>query len=242
MSKRAIDANALYEIADKGRVRGMVHVVDIDRMEVLTLNTLRDEIYRDAIKHGLFEEFDQIKDPVKRRRKLAMRIMEEAAEMYAAADDPEHYAEEAADVTLITGDVCGYLGIDWHGAVMSKKEYNKTRPWKHEEAKTMKAMISQPMGGKSNEEIVETRERAIAALEEKGFEVVNTLFTDEWYSNSAMKERGVENVPLCFLAKSIENMSLCNAAYFCKGWEHARGCRIEHEAAKAYNMTILYEE
>ena len=133
MSKRAIDANALYEIADKGRVRGMVHVVDIDRMEVLTLNTLRDEIYRDAIEHGLFEEFDQIKDPVKKRRKLAMRIMEEAAEMYAAEGDPEHYAEEAADVTLMTGDVCGYLGIDWHGAVMSKKAYNKTRPWKHEE-------------------------------------------------------------------------------------------------------------
>lgn len=48
------------------------------------------------------------------------------------------------------------------------------------------------------------------------------------------------NIPLCFLAKSLENMSLCNAAYFCKGWENARGCRIEHEAAKAFCMTIIY--
>lgn len=106
----------------------------------------------------------------------------------------------------------------------------------------MKAMLSQPMAGKTEQEIVATREAAIKELEAKGYEVVNTLFTDEWYSQDAMKARGVENIPLCFLAKSLENMSLCTAAYFCKGWENARGCRIEHEAAKAYGLFIMYEE
>lgn len=105
-----------------------------------------------------------------------------------------------------------------------------------------KAMLSQPMGGKTNEEIVATRERAIAALKDRGYEIVNTLFTDEWYSKEKMAERGVVQIPLCFLAKSLENMSLCHAAYFCKGWENARGCRIEHEAAKAYGLEIIYEE
>ena len=105
-----------------------------------------------------------------------------------------------------------------------------------------KAMLSQPMVGKTNEEIVATRERAIKVLKEKGFEIVNTLFTDEWYSKEKMMERGVVQIPLCFLAKSLENMSLCHAAYFCKGWENARGCRIEHEAAKAYGLEIIYEE
>ena len=105
-----------------------------------------------------------------------------------------------------------------------------------------KAMLSQPMAGKTNEEIVATREKAISALEEKGYEIVNTLFTDEWYSEEAMTERGVVQIPLCFLAKSLESMSLCHAAYFCKGWEKARGCRIEHEAAVAYGLEILYEE
>ena len=105
-----------------------------------------------------------------------------------------------------------------------------------------KAMLSQPMAGKTEKEIVETRERAIAALKERGYEIVNTLFTDEWYSNEAMKERGVVQIPLCFLAKSLENMSLCHAAYFCAGWEKARGCRSEHEAAKAYGLEIIYEE
>ena len=106
----------------------------------------------------------------------------------------------------------------------------------------MKAMLSQPMNGKTNKEIVATRERAIKELEAAGYEVVNTLFTDEWYSSENMKNRGVENIPLCFLAKSLENMSLCNAAYFCKGWDKARGCKIEHDAAVAYGLDIIYEE
>lgn len=106
----------------------------------------------------------------------------------------------------------------------------------------MKAMLSQPMAGRTEEEIKVAREKAIAVLKEKGYEIVNTLFTDEWYSKENMQKRGVVQVPLCFLAKSLENMSLCDAAYFCKGWQDARRCRIEHEAALAYGLEIIYEE
>lgn len=106
----------------------------------------------------------------------------------------------------------------------------------------MKAMLSQPMAGKTEAEIVSAREKAVAALKAQGYEVVNTLFTDEWYSKESMAERGVVQIPLCFLAKSLENMSLCHAAYFCKGWEQARGCRIEHDAAVAYGLKVIYEE
>lgn len=105
-----------------------------------------------------------------------------------------------------------------------------------------KAMLSQPMNGLTDDEIVKTRNKAVKVLEDSGYEIVNTLFTDEWYSSEKMKERGVVQIPLCFLAKSLENMSLCHTAYFCKGWENARGCRIEHEAAKAYGLEIIYEE
>ena len=106
----------------------------------------------------------------------------------------------------------------------------------------MKAMLSQPMVGKTEEEIIATREKAIATLKSMGYEVVNTLFTDEWYSQDSMSTRGVVQVPLCVLAKSLENMSLCHAAYFCKGWEKARGCKIEHDAAVAYDLKVIYEE
>ena len=105
-----------------------------------------------------------------------------------------------------------------------------------------KAMLSQPMAGKTLEEIVSTREKAIVALKERGYEIVNTPFTDDWYSAKSMKERGVVQTPLCFLAKSLENMSMCHAAYFCHGWEKIRGCRIEHEAACAYGLTVIYED
>lgn len=105
-----------------------------------------------------------------------------------------------------------------------------------------KAMLSQPMRGKTDEEIIETRNRAIKALEAAGYEVVNTPLTDEWYSKEKMEERGVVQIPVCFLAKSIENMSLCHAVYFCKGWDRARGCILENEVAKAYGLDIIYEE
>jgi len=105
----------------------------------------------------------------------------------------------------------------------------------------MKAMISQPMAGKTEQEIIDTRDRALFYLKSLGYEVVNTLFTDEWYSNQSMTERGVVQVPLCFLAKSLENMSLCHVVYFCNGWNKTRGCSIEHEVAKVYGLKILYE-
>ena len=90
----------------------------------------------------------------------------------------------------------------------------------------MKAMLSQPMAGKTDEEIIETREKAIKVLQEKGYEVVNTLFTDEWYSKKSMEERGVVQIPLCFLAKSLENMSLCHTAYFVKAGRTQEDARL----------------
>ena len=104
------------------------------------------------------------------------------------------------------------------------------------------ALISQPMAGKTDDEIVRSRDKALLELEKLGYSTVNTLFTDEWYSKDSMEKRGVVQIPLCFLAKSLENMSLCHAAYFCKGWEKARGCKIEHDAAVAYGLEIIYEE
>ena len=104
-----------------------------------------------------------------------------------------------------------------------------------------KIMISQPMAGFTEEQIVETRNRFLQFAKKENLEVVNTYFQDEWYSKDAMTKRGVVQIPICFLAKSIENMSLCNIAYFAKGWENARGCKIEHEVALQYGMEIIYE-
>lgn len=103
-------------------------------------------------------------------------------------------------------------------------------------------MISQPMNGLTEEQITNAQNKFLEYAKKENFEVVNTYFQDEWYSKESMSSRGVVQIPLCFLAKSIENMSLCHKAYFAKGWENARGCKIEHEVALQYGMEIIYEE
>lgn len=102
-------------------------------------------------------------------------------------------------------------------------------------------MISQPMNGKTESEIIETRNKFLEYAEKCGHEVVNTLFTDEWYSKESMDNRGIVNIPLQFLAKAIENMGLCHVVFFAKGWESSRGCRIEHDIAIAYGLEVIYD-
>lgn len=102
-------------------------------------------------------------------------------------------------------------------------------------------MISQPMNGVTDAEIVDTRNRFLQFAKKENLEVINTYFQDKWYSKDAMIKRKVVQIPLCFLAKSIENMSLCHKIYFAKGWENARGCKIEHEIALKYGLEIIYE-
>ena len=105
-----------------------------------------------------------------------------------------------------------------------------------------KIMISQPMNGFTYEQIVETRNRFLEYAKKENLEVVNTYFNDEWYSNESMSSRGVVQIPVFFLAKSLEYMSKCSTVYFAKGWENARGCKIEHEVALQYGIKIIYEE
>lgn len=104
-----------------------------------------------------------------------------------------------------------------------------------------KIMVSQPMNGLTEEQIQEARNRFLKFAEKNDYEVVNTLFTNEWYSKEAMTDRGVVQIPLCFLAKSLENMALCHVVYFSKGWENARGCKVEHEVAQKYGIEMFYE-
>lgn len=76
-------------------------------------------------------------------------------------------------------------------------------------------------------------------LESKGYEVIDTLFD---YHEENCKSQGVSQVPLYYLSKSLESMSHCDAVIFALGWEGARGCHIEHSAALAYGLTVLYED
>ena len=92
--------------------------------------------------------------------------------------------------------------------------------------------ISQPMRGKTGEEIRAEREKAVETV--KAFvndevEVLDSYFDD------------FDGNPLEYLAKSIELLAKADVAYFAKGWEDARGCRIEHICAVEYAIDRIEE-
>lgn len=105
--------------------------------------------------------------------------------------------------------------------------------------KTRNAMISMPMNGLSSEEVAQKYLGVKDYLESLGYAVVNTLFDD--VSEDELAAVGIANTPVWYLAKSLDQMSRCDTVYFCKGWRAARGCKIEHEVAKQYGITMLYE-
>ena len=55
----------------------------------------------------------------------------------------------------------------------------------------MKAMLSQPMAGRTDAEIIATREKAVKALKEKGYEIVpvsQLIYTDNYHIDSEGKQ------------------------------------------------------
>ena len=95
-----------------------------------------------------------------------------------------------------------------------------------------KLFISQPMKGKTNEEI--EAERAKAVEEAKA-----VLNDDVEVIDSFFKDASVDARPLWFLGKSIELLSVADAAYFAKDWDKYRGCKIEHSCAVEYGIKVI---
>lgn len=95
-----------------------------------------------------------------------------------------------------------------------------------------KLFISQPMRGKTDAEILAERENAIASAQEHLGEEVEVI--DSFFQNAP-----VDAKPLWFLGKSLELLSTADVAYFAKGWEEARGCRIENTCAIEYGITVI---
>lgn len=96
----------------------------------------------------------------------------------------------------------------------------------------MKVMISQPMNGKSEEQIRQERDTLIKKIQEEGDTYIDTIFKDEVPNGY--------DIPIYYLAKSIEAIAYADKVIFMNGWEKARGCIIEHEVANSYYKIISY--
>ena len=95
----------------------------------------------------------------------------------------------------------------------------------------MKVMISQPMKNRSNKEILEERAELVKRIEEEGDIVLDTVFDEA--------PKNVDEA-VWFLSKSIEFLASADKVIFMKGWEKARGCKIEHQVAVEYGKEIMY--
>ena len=95
-----------------------------------------------------------------------------------------------------------------------------------------KLFISQPMKGKTDEEILAERKKAIESAERNLGEPIEVI--DSFFQNAPADAR-----PLWFLGKSLELLSTADIAYFAKGWEDARGCRIENQCAIEYGIEVI---
>ena len=135
MDIRPIDANALYEEAfgklRKGEVLYSFSPSDIDNAPTLSLNTLRDAIYQDAVAHGLWDWAEAYRHLPDLRDSSVDLIRGEVCELEIECGSEERYAEELADVIIVSLSVAGKLGIDIDAAIRRKMEINKGRPWKH---------------------------------------------------------------------------------------------------------------
>ena len=92
-----------------------------------------------------------------------------------------------------------------------------------------KLFISQPMRGKTDEQIVAERKAAITAARLALGEDVDVI-------DSFFRGAPADAKPLWFLGESLKLLADADIACFAPGWKDARGCVIEHAGALHYGI------
>lgn len=105
----------------------------------------------------------------------------------------------------------------------------------------MKVFISQPMRGKTDEQIRTEREETVkkikALYKNHDVEILDTLFND---SNEIKLESQISR-SMYYLGKLIQFMRDADLVYFMKNWKDYRGCRVEHYVAEQYGLKMIEE-
>lgn len=99
-----------------------------------------------------------------------------------------------------------------------------------------KIFISQPMKGRTDEEIMQERNKIMIKMTEviTRFGGRPVEFIDSFFGEGASKS------PIDSIGKSISLMGEADLVVFAPGWEDARGCRIEHQVARDYGIQVSY--
>lgn len=108
--------------------------------------------------------------------------------------------------------------------------------------------ISQPMTGKSEEEILATRQKEIEKIHQlfdaDGVEI-NIIAS---YIDDATRKHFKEHVSddinwdIFWLSQSLERLAMADMIWLCDGWEYSKGCNVELECAIQYGLVVVYPE
>lgn len=98
--------------------------------------------------------------------------------------------------------------------------------------KVTRVFISQPMSGRTVQEIRDERANALAELSRSAkFKDVILVEINSFNENALNNSN-----PITELGKCISLMTNADFVIFCKGWDKSRGCRVEFEVAKQYGI------
>lgn len=103
---------------------------------------------------------------------------------------------------------------------------------------TVRLFISQPMRGKSDEEIESEREDLIAIAKAVYAGRGEVEVIDSFFKGGLDVPAGAK-APLYYLSKSLELLATADVAIFAEDWWEARGCRIERECADGYGVARI---
>lgn len=103
---------------------------------------------------------------------------------------------------------------------------------------TVRLFVSQPMRGKSDEEIESEREDLIAIAKDVYAGRGEVEVIDSFFKGGLDVPAGAK-APLYYLSKSLELLATADVAIFAEDWREARGCRIEHECADGYGVARI---
>ena len=109
----------------------------------------------------------------------------------------------------------------------------------------MKVFISQPMTGLTEEEILSIRKQArdsIVAIYGDDVRIIDSYYSDLSKQNVEQSMDGVVNSwDIFWLSESLNSMSEADLIWFVDGWQHSKGCTIEHLCASLYGIDMEFE-
>ena len=104
---------------------------------------------------------------------------------------------------------------------------------------TKYAVISQPMKGIDPNKVTSQREKAEAAVRAAGYEPIDTVYKEDFKYD--VDSDNIINPALWHMGLALMRLSKAHVIYMCDGWDTTRGCLLEHQAAVAFGVDIMYE-